>query len=246
VTARSLTVISFAALAFALAACSKEEERPAAAAPAGAAERDAAPAAEPTPPPGSGDLSEIAAATRDYAESGCAAARRRLDFCDNCDGAAQKPMRDLLLAHCAERESPEKARELYEAIITSHPDTFASVAAIMHVRQIDAAELPPLTDYAGPKPTALSRPQPAYPPHAEAANLDGRVRVRFDVREDGSVGNVRVIESTPPLLFDAVALYAVASWTYEPGQAAENQQVALRFDRGGSGDEAKPASGAAQ
>jgi TonB family protein len=70
--------------------------------------------------------------------------------------------------------------------------------------------------------------------------------VRFDVREDGSVGNVRVIESTPPLLFDAVALYAVASWTYEPGQAAENQQVALRFDRDGSGDAAEPASGAAQ
>jgi TonB family protein len=246
VTAHSLAVISLAALALSFAACSKEEEKPAAGAPVGSAEGDAPPAAEPTPPAASSDLSEIAAAARDYAESGCAAARRRLDLCDACDGAAQKPMRDLLLAHCAERESPEKARELYEAIITSYPDTFASVAAIMHVRQIDAAELPPLTDYVGPKPAPVSRPQPAYPPHAEAANLDGRVRVRFDVREDGSVGNVRVIESTPPLLFDAVALYAVTSWTYEPGQAAENQQVALRFDRDGSSDVAEPASGAAQ
>ena len=243
-TARFLAVISFAALSLALGACGKDEEN--AAAPAATEQTDAAPAAEPAAPAVSGDMSEIAAATRDYAESGCAAARRRLDFCKDCDGAEQKPLRDLLLAHCMERESREKARLLYEAIITNHPDTFASVAAIMHVRQIDAAELPPLTDYAGPKPAPMSRPQPAYPPHAAAANIDGRVKLRFDVREDGAVANVRVIESTPPLLFDAVALYAVTSWTYEPGQAAESQQVALRFDLDGSGDEAKSASGAAQ
>ncbi|MBM4382104.1 MAG: TonB family protein [Deltaproteobacteria bacterium] len=245
-TARSLAVTSFVVVSLALAACGKEEEKPAAAAEAPAENAEATPAAEAAPLADSGDLSEIAAATRDYAESGCAAARRRLDFCKDCDGAEQKPLRDLLLANCVERESREKARELYEAIITNHQDTFAASAAIMHVRQIDAAELPPLGDYAGPKPTPVSRPQPAYPPHAEAANIDGRVKLRFDVREDGTIGNARVIESTPPLVFDAVALYAVTSWTYEPGQAAENQQISLRFDLDGSGDEAKPASGAAQ
>jgi protein TonB len=98
------------------------------------------------------------------------------------------------------------------------------------VRQIDAAVLPPLSDYAGPRPTPLERPGPAYPTLAESAGIEGKVRVRFDVREDGGVTNVRVIESTPPLLFDSVALYAVSSWAYEPGRAAESQQITLRFD----------------
>jgi TonB family protein len=243
---RSLAVISLAALSFAFAACSKEDEKPAAAAAPAAEAPEAAPAAAAAQTADSGDMGDIAAATREYAASGCAAARRRLDFCDSCDGAEQKPLRDLLLAHCTERESKEKARELYEAIITNHPNTFASVAAIMHVRQIDAAELPAASDYAGPKPTPVSRPQPAYPPHAEAANVDGRVKLRFDVREDGTVGNARVLESSPPLLFDAVALYAVTSWSYEPGQAAENQQISLRFDLDGDSAGAEPASGAAQ
>jgi TonB family protein len=176
------------------------------------------------------DSRGLLAATREYAEHGCATARRALELCAACETPEQKPLRDLLLAYCKERESPRDARALYEAIITSYPNTEASVTAIMRVRQIDAAELPPLGDYAGPKPTPLDRPQPAYPSLAERAGVEGRVRVRFDVREDGSVANVRVVESTPPLLFDAVALYAVSSWKYQPGRTAESQQVTLRFD----------------
>jgi TonB family protein len=176
--------------------------------------------------------SSLIAATREYASNGCAAARRRLELCAACDSAEQKPMRDLLLAYCREREAPSEARALYEGIITDHPDTEASVTAIMRVRQLDAAELPRLSEYAGPKPTPIDRPQPAYPTLAENAGLEGKARVRFDVRADGSVGNVRVVESTPPLLFDAVALYSVSSWKFEPGQAAESQQITLRFDLG--------------
>ena len=228
VTARSRHLAA-ACIAFTLplAACSKEEEKtgepPAIAASAETASASAATAE-------ASDTRSLTAATREFAESGCAAARHRLDFCTPCDSTEQKPLRDLLLAYCEERESPAEARALYEAIITNHPDTEASVTAIMRVRQIDAAELPPLTDYVGPKPATRDRPQPAYPTLAQRAGVEGKVRLRFDVREDGSVGNVRVVDSTPPLLFDAVALYAVSSWTYEPGQPAESQQVALRFD----------------
>ena len=224
-------------MALALAACGKDEEKPAAT----AAAVEAAPSA-----PAEENAASLIAATREYAEGSCSAARRKLDACAACDSAEQKPLRDLLLAYCRERESPAEARDLYEAIITNHPSTEASVTAIMRVRQIDAAALPPLAPSAGPKPTPLDRPQPAYPSLAEAAGIEGKVRVRFDVQADGAVANVRVIESSPPLLFDAVALYAVSSWQYEPGQAAESQQVALRFDLPDEEAPAAPTSGAAQ
>ena len=214
--------------ALALAACSKDEGKSAAVASAAAAA-----SAAPEPPSASAaarDTRSLIAATREFAEHGCAATRRRLDLCAACDSAELKPQRDLLLAYCEERESPVEARALYENIISNHPDTEASATAIMRVRQIDAAELPPLSDYAGPKPAPLERPQPAYPTLAESAGVEGKVRLRFDVRADGAVENVRVVESTPPLLFDAVALYAVSAWRYEPGQPVESQQIVLRFD----------------
>jgi TonB family protein len=218
VIARSLAVL---ATALSLAACGGDPEPAApAAAPASAAEA----------PPSGASAATLSSATRDYAEKGCSAARRRLERCSACESAEQKPLRDLLLAFCKEREAPSEARTLYEAIITQYPNTEASVTAIMRVRQIDAAELPPLTDYAGAKPMPLERPQPAYPTLAASAGVEGAVQLRFDVAEDGSVENVRVLESTPPLLFDAVALYAVSSWKYAPGHAAESQRVALRFD----------------
>ncbi len=213
----------FASISLALAGCSQEEAKPAAPA-------DAEPAASAGSESGVSAGHSLIAATREFAANGCAAARRRLELCAACDSPEQKPLRDLLLAYCREREAPSEARTLYEAIITEHPNTEASVTAIMRVRQIDAAELPPLATSAGAKPAPIDRPQPAYPSLAENAGVEGKVRLRFDVRDDGSVGNVRVVESIPPLLFDSVALYAVSAWTYELGKPAESQQITLRFD----------------
>ncbi len=222
-TARSRPLVApCLALALVLAACGEDEAKPAAPA------ADASPEAPASAPADA--AATLADATREFAGGNCAVARRKLEQCAACESAEQKPQRDLLLAYCKEREAPAEARALYEAIITDHPSTEASVIAIMRVRQIDAAELPPLAEAAGAKPAPRDRPQPAYPSLAEAAGVEGKVRLRFDVQDDGSVANVRVIESTPPLLFDSVALYAVSSWQYEPGQAAASQQVALRFD----------------
>jgi TonB family protein len=214
------------ALALALAGCGKDEAQPAAA--SAATPPSAAPAA--TPSVDASDTRTLLSATLAFAEGNCSVVRRKLEVCAACETPEQKPKRDLLLAYCQERTAPAEARALYEAIVTAHPNTEASNLAIMRVRQIDAAELPPLSDYAGPKPTPIQRYQPAYPTLASQAGIEGSVRLRFDVQADGSVANVRVVESTPPLLFDSVALYAVSSWEYEKGQAAESQQVVLRFD----------------
>jgi len=211
-------------LTFALGACGDDKAKPP------ADQEETAPGAGSATAGDPSDTRNLVAAERAYAESGCATARRELEYCAACESAEQKPQRDLLLAYCREREASAEARSLYEAIITSYPNTEAAVTAIMRVRQIDAAELPPLSDYTGPRPTPIKRPEPAYPTLAQSAGIEGKVRLRFDVREDGGVTNVRVIESTPPLVFDAVALYAVSSWEYQPGHAAESQQITLRFD----------------
>lgn len=73
------------------------------------------------------------------------------------------------------------------------------------------------------QPGILEFPQEAI----EAGELRGAVVVEYDIEEDGTVSNVFVVSSDPPLLFDREALRFVREWRFRP--AYENRQpVATR------------------
>ena len=55
-----------------------------------------------------------------------------------------------------------------------------------------------------------------YPPQAQAAGIEGRVLVRYDVTAEGLVRNARVDSATPPGHFEAAALATVRSWRFRP------------------------------
>ena len=55
---------------------------------------------------------------------------------------------------------------------------------------------------------------PVYPEAARAQGIEGWVRLRYDITIDGRVENLKVLESSPPGVFDAAALAAVAQWRY--------------------------------
>ena len=55
---------------------------------------------------------------------------------------------------------------------------------------------------------------PVYPEAAKAQGIEGWVRLRYDVTLDGRVENLAVVESSPPGVFDAAAMAAVAQWRY--------------------------------
>lgn len=55
---------------------------------------------------------------------------------------------------------------------------------------------------------------PLYPEAARAQGIEGWVRLRYDIASDGRVENLRVLESSPPGVFDAAAMAAVAQWRY--------------------------------
>ena len=57
---------------------------------------------------------------------------------------------------------------------------------------------------------------PVYPEAARAKGIEGWVRLRYDISIDGRVENLKVLESSPPGVFDAAALAAVARWRYRP------------------------------
>jgi periplasmic protein TonB len=64
--------------------------------------------------------------------------------------------------------------------------------------------------------TRLNKLDVQYPTRALQTNVEGWVEVSYTVGPDGSVSNVKVINSTPPRVFDASATRAVGHLRYQP------------------------------
>jgi periplasmic protein TonB len=67
-------------------------------------------------------------------------------------------------------------------------------------------------------PLPVSQTKPLYPYRARRLRLDGKVAVRFLVKEDGTVERIEILESAPPGVFDDSVRSALASWRFSPGK----------------------------
>lgn len=79
-----------------------------------------------------------------------------------------------------------------------------------------------------PKP--LSAPAPAYPARARARAIEGFVKVRLLIGEDGSVRKVSILEAEPEGVFEDAVLAVARSWRFEPA-TYQGQPVALAVNR---------------
>ncbi|HKA15223.1 MAG TPA: energy transducer TonB [Myxococcota bacterium] len=81
-----------------------------------------------------------------------------------------------------------------------------------------------------PKP--IHRENPAYPYSALARGVEGSVLVEYTVDGNGQVVAPRVIEATPPGVFDRAALRALSRWRYEAlGAEPTTMKVKLTFKK---------------
>lgn len=62
--------------------------------------------------------------------------------------------------------------------------------------------------------SAVSKPQPEYPPIARQLKLEGRVELEVSIAPDGSVDNVKVLTGNAALT--GAAESAVKHWRFEP------------------------------
>ena len=67
---------------------------------------------------------------------------------------------------------------------------------------------------AAPRPT--SRAAPVYPPRARANGVTGVVSLSLLIDTQGNVQRVKILESSPPGVFDDAAVDAVRRWRFDP------------------------------
>jgi len=68
------------------------------------------------------------------------------------------------------------------------------------------------------KPRVLSRSPMQYPASAMKKRIKGYVVVNLLIDTDGSIEAAKVLESSPPGVFDASALSGIRSWRFAPGK----------------------------
>ena len=68
------------------------------------------------------------------------------------------------------------------------------------------------------KPRVLSRSPMQYPARAMKKGIKGYVVVNLLIDTDGSIEAAKVLQSSPPGVFDAAALSGIRSWRFAPGK----------------------------
>lgn len=62
----------------------------------------------------------------------------------------------------------------------------------------------------------VMRVPPVYPRNAKLAKIQGYVRMEVVINPDGSVDDIKVLEATPPRMFDVAAVTAMKQWRFKP------------------------------
>ena len=70
-------------------------------------------------------------------------------------------------------------------------------------------------------PRYHENPPPDYPAIARKRGYEGTVVLEVFVKEDGTVGNLRIVQSSRHRLLDRSAVNAVKQWQFEPGWQAD-------------------------
>jgi protein TonB len=100
--------------------------------------------------------------------------------------------------------------------LPSSPTTLELPPVDTSLPQASTSDLFSVGQLDGPLTTLVQIP-PIYPHTAKRRNIEGWVKVKFVVDEQGTVGQVKVLAAEPEGVFEQSVLRCVAGWRFKPG-----------------------------
>lgn len=82
---------------------------------------------------------------------------------------------------------------------------------------------------AGAAVKPINKLKPVYPRRAMQRNIEGFVKVQFNVDATGAVTDAQVVEAKPAKIFDKSALKAVRKLKYPKGSPASDVKLKLDY-----------------
>jgi protein TonB len=135
----------------------------------------------------------------------------------------------------AQKEAAEKFAQQQAAA----PPPAPTSAPVQRPAQ-QAAAPAPVQQASAPPPAAAPRvsnelrpintPAPQYPRQAARLRRAGSVEVEFTVGTDGSVTSSRVVNASPPRIFDREALQAIDRWRFQPISSPVTSRRTFNFE----------------
>ena len=111
--------------------------------------------------------------------------------------------------------SPSEAREsVKESEIMHHGNTVADDSSLINTSDREEKTTSPVIII---RPRYKENTVPPYPPGALRRRLKGDVNLKVFVKEDGTPGDVILLESSGHSILDDAAIKAVSKWRFEPG-----------------------------
>jgi len=92
------------------------------------------------------------------------------------------------------------------------------------------APAPVAAEAARPVPRVLRQPTVRYPEQAMRQGIEGEVTLDFQIEADGSVSDVRVVESQPSNIFDREALQVIRRTRFEPPEQPMRARRTIEFN----------------
>jgi protein TonB len=103
----------------------------------------------------------------------------------------------------------------------TEPEPMAEPKPAPPVVETPATETPPpqpagpVRVASGQGPGLIKRVEPHYPPALQSARIEGAVVIDAVIKQDGTVGEIRVLESANAI-FEKAAVDAIKQWRYTP------------------------------
>jgi len=136
------------------------------------------------------------------------------------------------VVHHAQAEAPQQEEQTPDTKDHEMQDEQSDVTGRQTAKE---AAVPTSNDTQNTTDVPYYRIKPKYPAAALRAGVEGWVMLKVDIKEDGSVENIRVVDGDKRNTFEGSARQAVEKWKYKPfldasGKAVRRADHPVRVD----------------